>query len=683
MKREKIYFVVFTFILVIFFTQIISADIIIEKKPQEVYNLGDVIVIPGKIKVLSDTSGMLNIDLLCSGHMTNFFKNGINLKSGGEKSFEASLVLTKNIIGETKGICKIKATLLDEFILTDEFEISDEINVSFELEKSSFSPGENQIIKGNAIKENGKDANGFVVMEIIEGNSTVISETSTVSNGIFSINLTFSPEMKAGNYSLKVSSYEQDSLKTKTNQGSLTKQISIIQVPTNLEISFENKSIEPGNNLKVKAILRDQTGEKILGTISFITIKNQNGKILEQKEMQTDEFLEYPISYKTPASNWTIVALSNKIYSETKFEILEKESVYIELINKTIILKNTGNVPYNQTVLIKIGNESVNIDTYLQVGEEKKYLLTAPNGVYNVEVITEKGSMLTSDVALTGNSINAKEASESLVTAAKYPLVWIFLIFLLGFVAFVLYKRSRKKSFFGHMTSKMSSRIHSKKESSTENSFPDKKSFFVTRNPAQISLSIKGEKQKSVVLGIHIKNLHDLQSKKGAFKETLQKIIEEAENENSYTYESGSYLFFIFAPVKTRTFSNEKSALGLAQKTITILKEHNRKFKDKIDFGLAIGQGTIVAKEHSESKTGRTIMHFMAMGNLMQILKKLSSHSKGEILLDEKANSNLKEHAKTEKHGSKEKTYYSVKELKDSEEHKKFIRRFLERMEGE
>ena len=60
------------------------------------------------------------------------------------------------------------------------------------------------IIKGGAIKENGKDVNGFIELEIIIGNSSFINQLETINNGFFSINISLPNDMEAGAYLTKL-----------------------------------------------------------------------------------------------------------------------------------------------------------------------------------------------------------------------------------------------------------------------------------------------------------------------------------------------------------------------------------------------------------------------------------------------------------------------------------------------
>ena len=175
-------------VLVIF--PLISAEIIISQQPGEIYSLGDSINVPVTIKSTTDISGTFSMDLLCNGRLVNFYKNGVILKTGEEKRMEASLILTRDVIGESEGTCKIKAYLGEEFALTNEFEISDLITITAPLEILEFSPGEILVVKGEATKKNGNPVNGFIEFSIIESNSSLLSQLETITNGFFKINIT-------------------------------------------------------------------------------------------------------------------------------------------------------------------------------------------------------------------------------------------------------------------------------------------------------------------------------------------------------------------------------------------------------------------------------------------------------------------------------------------------------------
>ena len=174
-----------------------------------------------------------------------------------------------------------------------------------------------------------------------------------------------------------------------------------------------------------------------------------------------------------------------------------------------------------------------------------------------------------------------------------------------------------------------------------------------------------------------MKKLGETKSKEGNADETLQKIVNMAEKYKAATYENHNTIFFILAPTKTKTFKNERTALDIAQKIKEILLHHNKMFKQKINFGISLNYGTIIAKQEAG------ILKFMSMGTLMTAAKRISSLADDDILLGEKINDRLRSDVKTTRHEKNNVLVYSIKEIKKTEDHKKFVRDVLDRIESD
>jgi len=650
----------------VFLISFVSADILLLQQPNELYNFDGAISIPVIVKTTTELSGNLQMDLICNGEEINFYKNGVSLSTGEEKEIDAALVLSKEIIGNLGGFCLIKIFLKNDFILTEEFKISRLINVELKTFETDFDPEEVIFIDGEAFKETGDPVNGFIEITALSENVS-LNKTfqGTVRNGFFTVDFSFPKETKAGKYFLKLKVYEKDELGEITNEGYADHSINIRQIPTSLEIAFENSEVEPGTNLKVQAILHDQTGERI-DSIAILTVKDEDNKILEQTEIATNEFLEFPIKYNDPPNEWTVVGASNQLTAQAPFRIQEKEKASSKIMNKTLLITNIGNVPYNKTILIKIGEISLDVDIFLKIDEVAKFLLSAPDGEYEIEIIDSGESSISEGVFLTGKVISIKEISK--FGFRNYPLAWIFVIIILAFITFFLYKKGYKKSFFGYITRKKEG-----KEIPTR-----KNSMLKTRNRAVISISLKGDKQKAAVVCLKIKDLKEIEKEKGNIETTTQKIIDLAEEDKSVVYENSEYLFFIFSPLLTKTFKNEKTALNLAQKIKEILVKHNKMFKHKTDFGISINELEIIAKKDEEE------FKFMSFGDSMALSKKIATKAHNDIFLSESIKEKLHS-VKTEKHTKDGIDLYEIKEIRshgEKEEHKKFIGDFLKRLEN-
>ena len=196
-----------------------------------------------------------------------------------------------------------------------------------------------------------------------------------------------------------------------------------------------------------------------------------------------------------------------------------------------------------------------------------------------------------------------------------------------------------------------------------------------TGNKAELSLSIRGEQQDVSVACVKIKNLKEIKSGKGSASEAIKKIIDITEEKKGTIYENQDYLFLMFAPINTKTFKNERTALEVVERAKEILLENNKMFNQKIEFGISLNYGTIVAKIENG------VFKFMSMGSFMTISKKIASLAKEEVLVSDKINDLLRlQQVKTEKEMRDGTAVFIVKGIKkEDEQAKKFIERFMNR----
>ena len=670
--KNKLIFALFFLLLV----PILSAEIIITQQPNAIYNYGDIINVPVIIKSTNPLAGTMEMNLLCNGIENNFYRNGIFLAAGEEKSIEAGLILTKINAGNMPGFCTIKALLNSEYVLTNEFKVSDKVNIELLTNKTDFNPQENIIIEGKATRENGIQANGFIDMIFLpENTSQNITYSNTINNGFFSFNFILPKGTKAGKYLLKLSAYEKDFSGVLTNLGYLDANIQINHVPTSLEIVFEENEVEPGMPIKVKAVLRDQTGEKVSSS-TIISLKDAYGELRAQTEKPTDELWEFPVVYNEKSGTWTAVAISEAITSELKFEIKEKEIAEINIINNTLIITNKGNVPYNNSLLVKIGPETVELKVYLKVDETRKYTLNAPDGEYYIEIIHDGETKISETSFLTGKVISIREAS-TVLALTRYPLAWIFVILVLGFVFAMILRKGYKGSFIGYMSSPRKDKIANPISIEKELPFLRKRGLTLkSRNKAEISLSLKGEKQGTSLVMLRIKNPGDVTNSPAA-EQVLQEIINFAEENKAIVYLSEntlSSILFILAPVMTKTYKNEKNAIEIAQKLREILERYNKLAKQKIDFGISLNYGDMVLKKEG------SLLKFMSFGNILNVLKKIASLANSEVLLAEDIKNRILSEMSVEKQSRSGTDVYTLKEPKFKGDATKFINDFVRRM---
>ena len=150
------------------------------------------------------------------------------------------------------------------------------------------------------------------------------------------------------------------------------------------------------------------------------------------------------------------------------------------------------------------------------------------------------------------------------------------------------------------------------------------------------------------------------------------------EADKGLIYKNHGHLFFILAPVLTKTFKNEEAGLKITNKIVSILKDHNKKFKKKIEFGISLNYGTIV------TKIGVHANQFMSMGTLMTDSKKMANASKEDIYLGEKVRERLGSKVRVElKQVGSIKAYGITEIVSDKKDFSPFLKGFVERQQKE
>ena len=658
--------------LTLILTSVVSAEMLLKQQPKELYNLGEVVKIPIKITTNIGIDEFFSLKLICNGLETEVHKQYIYLTPAEEQDISIAIPLIASFIGRATGSCVARAEIGIDYLVTEEFTISNIITNTIEQFPKQVDPEESFIVEGTAIKENGKNVDGYISftlgMDSLE-NSIQISDT--VKNGYFYLNTSLPKDTPTGEYPIRLEVFEKDKYGNKSNIGITDLTLTINQVPTSLELILEEQKINPGEIVMIKPVLHDQTGITIESTAK-LSIRNEKDKLIDTLEIPTNEFYELPIEEGYPPSNWSLSLITKDFEVDEVFYVKEYEKADIEILNNTVIITNIGNVDYNDTAIVKLGNETFNINAFVPLNKIKKYSLTAPDGEYEVEVISEDGeNKIAKTVMLTGNAISVNELNDGLLSKVKTSMVWFFILAVLGFMAMIVYRKGYKKAFFGYITKR---KKHKKVGKGKHTNAGD---LVISKYPAILSLSIKGETQNTSLVCIKIKNKKKVE-KNDIAKQTLQETVEIAEQYKAHTYQNGDYIMFMLAPIKTKTFANQKPAVILAQSIESLLKSYNKLAKEKIDYGISINFGTIVGKSEKDS------LKFMSMGTLLTKAKKVSAVSEGEILLTDKIRDKLMSHVKTEKKEKNGIKAYTIKQVvKKSAENKRFIQNFIKKLEKE
>ncbi|MBT4166247.1 hypothetical protein HOE04_04385, partial [archaeon] len=251
------------------------------------------------------------------------------------------------------------------------------------------------------------------------------------------------------------------------------------------------------------------------------------------------------------------------------------------------------------------------------------------------------------------------------------PIIWIFFIIVFGAGVLFLLRSVMKKKSFTYGFNKKKSKSADVVELSAPKSKPKKQgSPLVPPNQAEQVLVLQGEKSRAGIVVLKIKN------KISSFsKQSLEKAIEPIYGKRGAVYEQGDYIFILFSPLMTKTTKNEVLAARAAEKIKSVLNHHNKKFKDKIEFGLAVNSGSIINKVENKK------LKFTALKNVMVAAKRLAESSDGQILVTKEAYERGISEIKAEKKKIGNGDVYELRRVVDHDQNKKFLKGFVERME--
>ncbi len=693
-------------------------------QPESTYNLGDMIEIEANVDPIVE-GRLLEIELVCAGDSVLQFN-----RFPEEGNVNIKLPLSFYTINEVSGKCYFQANYGDESgIKSNEFEISKRLEVSISSESFFTKPGEEITISGSASRLNEVGINGEVeisipllnlleqgkelkeemndeeiveedveeedskdenevteeedneeVESLIESNSDAGKFYGRVSEGQFSVSFQLAKDTPAGDYRIDVLAYEKLGDK-KTSEGFAIANLKVFQILTKADVAFNNQNLDPGENFEFKPLLMDQTDAPIYEEVTVI-IRDENSNRIFEKIVESDQTITYSLLSNLTAGYYEIEVSSGEISSKKKLYVNEKEIISYEVNNETLTITNIGNVPYNKDVQIELNGKPFVKSLELELSEIQEFKLTGSNEEYNIKVSDGDTEIIENGVLLTGHAVGVDSIKES-GSFSLVPVIWIFLILIIiGGILFLLRNVFKKKSFAYPFKDKFKFRKKSevvpnkiealenkeiKKETAADR-IVKKQTQIVIPSQAEQVLVLKGHKNKVAIIVLKIKNKINESS-----KQSLEKAIKYVYEKKGVVYEQGDYVFLIFSPLITRGFKNEVEAAKVAEKIKLILKEHNKKMADKIDFGISINSGEMINK----IEDGK--LKFTALGNLIVSGKRLAEASDEQILVTQESyERGISDHS-CEKRKVKGAEVYEIKKIMNLEKNKEFIQGFLER----
>ncbi|MDP1696071.1 MAG: hypothetical protein Q8L29_04100 [archaeon] len=627
-----------------------SASVLIGQ-PASIYNLGDRMSVNISLNPQVLTNDFLIVKLICNGETSEIYRTSHEVNGGEQKIVPINLRLDYIIVGKLQGTCILKAKYGSEERESQNFGLSNSVVVEANASNTIFGPGESVIVSGKAIKTNGAYLNGFVE---ITSSELIISITKIVGDGNLDIPVILPAKAPAGKYELNVRAYEKDLNGATINEGSTGIEIIIRQVPTKIDIAFDILTVNPNGEISYTSLLLDQNGT-IMNEDVDVTIYTPSGEIFAENMIKSKEVQVIEIGKNYAPGGWKVKAKKDSIENDKTFYVTELQEASFDLTEDTLVVTNTGNVIFNKTIEVVIGGVSKSKELNLKVGESKKFFLAAPDGNYDILVKDDSGDKVVGSSFLTGNAIAVKDGYLDTAWSTSF-LVWFFLIMLFGAFAFVNYKKISGNQFVGR-TPKMA-RI-------TENS-----PKIISVMPQEKAVLSNSGKEVCSLVSVKIKNLEEIKNSEGPAAETIERVMRKAKESKAKIQSNDSFKSVIFSPALTKQQDNILSAANFAKEAEQIFNEHNRKYGQKIQFGIGIHQGEMII----EPKMGG--MEYTSVGNVSLVSRKLADNAESNVLMSGEAHRKTLGRVKVEKIAEKG---WKLNSVTNRGNHSGFIKGFLNR----
>ncbi|MBM3232556.1 hypothetical protein FJZ18_00095 [Candidatus Pacearchaeota archaeon] len=650
---------------ILFAMPYVSAEVFVGQV-DPLFNLGDQISTNITLFSSNSRTNFLSISLVCKENKVELYKSPLTIKENEQKKVPFSTYLDINLIGDIIGSCHILAEHGSERGESRPFDISKSLISSIKLEKAIYFPGESIKLSGSVTKNNGALVKGFVDISL---QGLPASLSTPISKGAFNVSLIIPHNTPSRNYIVRARAYDKDDSGNTMNIGISEGVIKVSQVPKELDLALNSPNLQPGSDLVYMVILKDQADEDI-NDDAKIVITDPNGKLIDKKLIKAGETQIYSFPQNSTPGLWRMEAKSGDLKGERSWSIDEIESASYDLVNDTIIIINTGNVPFKKSVEVSINGVNEIREVELALGEKKSFKLLAPEGTYSIAVSDGEDKVQLGNIFLTGNSIDIKDL-DSLSKGKGWNIFYFILLFGLIFLTVVAYKVAIKRKYTGRMPL-MASRWNEPRLKPVQqfSSMPIQATNTIKKSMGYSAAT--GKKEECAVVALTVQNIHELVEDDQA-TDFLNKITNRATSSKAAVREDRNTHLMIFSPQKTQNPNPSILAVKLSKDIERWINEYNQKHALKIKFGIGIHLGEMIVESMNKASA------FHAIGNTVITAKKAAERANQQLLLTGPVHRKVSGVVKAEKIHAE--SLWKVMDIVEREDYSEFIDKFMKRQE--
>ena len=418
-------------VLGVLITPIALAGISLEGFNTVDYNIGDNIIIGGRILYNDNIEGRLNIDLVCSENVIPAYFYLVDLNLNEAYDFLEGIPARESMLGYCYFWIKLSndnGNLLLEKT-SEKIHVTDQLKVTGRIDGLYKNPGEILDISGEVKKANGLNLKEGILDLVLDDNKKYPSK---VKDGLFDYKLTLDTNIKSGKHKLSIITNDGNS-----NNGKIELGFDVNAIPKDINVELSSSTVKPGDVLNIKTIISDQAGDLLSKGINM-EIYDPDNQIEYRISEVSDNTIEFEIPEFAVPGVWKSKVVSGNLFTWKEFNVQEVKNKEVKLEGDILIIRNIGNVDYSDDVQVDLAGDgksySIIRKTSLKPNQTISIDLTkeVPAGDYKYEI---GGSAITGNVVL---ERGVMELNKSKLTG------YAALVFVLIFLMFIIFSKGKR-----------------------------------------------------------------------------------------------------------------------------------------------------------------------------------------------------------------------------------------------
>ena len=403
---------VLLFLLSLLIVPIAFADITIQTD-QNIYNIGNKIKASASVLQDNNFDGLFKLTISCGNYKLQYFLTPISLEADFRTAVNVpELAATDSMLGN----CTITGDLVTNDNLAIEEKESNNFGITNQLvvlpvrTKVTAFPGDSILISGIVNEAFGNNVLKAATKIVLDDNSYAVDAI----DGKFNLTIELAKSIKSGNHEIEISASD-----SKNNVGDYRIGLEITAIPTYIKMDLSNDKFLPGTKIEIVSSIYDQAGDLINDSLNLDLTSPKENNVFT-KVVQSHDKLDYEFSQHAEPGLYELTSTYKNLFNKASINITAIRAVNIKYENETVVVENTGNVPFEDELTFFLENEAKKYPITKKISIDPGKIIDfdlskeVPLGIYNVTLPFKEGLI----------SINEKinETVQNLIESAKSGL---------------------------------------------------------------------------------------------------------------------------------------------------------------------------------------------------------------------------------------------------------------------